>query len=121
MQEGKHCPALGRSPSTICGKSVIIFSGRSMAIFNGSYVSIFGGRSVVIFGGRSVVIFGGRSVAVFGVSLWTDLVIKSMTIFSLLCLEGRSPFAYQSNIEYAREGSIGVIKKLGVTSLYRLG
>lgn len=113
MQEGKHCPALGRSPSTICGKSVIIFSGRSTAIFNCSYVSIFGGRSVVI--------FGGRSVTVFGVSLWTDLVIKSMTIFSLLCLEGRSPSAYQSNIEYAREGSIGVIEKLSVTSLYRLG
>lgn len=52
-----------------------------------------------------MVIFGGRSVAVFGVSLWTDLVIKSMTISSLLCLEGRSPSAYQSNIEYAREGS----------------
>lgn len=45
------------------------------------YVSIFGGRSVVIFGDRSVVIFGGRSVTVFGVSLWTDLVIKSVTIF----------------------------------------
>lgn len=40
-----------------------------------------------------MVIFGSRSVAVFGISLWTDLVIKSMTIFSLLCLEGRSPSA----------------------------
>lgn len=60
---------------------------------------------MVIFGGRSVVIFGSRFVAVFGVSLRTDLLIKSMTISSLLCLEGRSPSAYQSNIEYAREGS----------------
>lgn len=54
-----------------------------------------------------MVIFGGRSVAVFGVSLWTDLVIKSMTISSLLCLESRSPSAYQSIIEYAREGNHG--------------
>lgn len=97
MQEGRLSRAGMLTKHYICGKSVIIFSGRSMAIFNGSYVSIFGGRTVVI--------FGGRSVAVFGVSLWTDLVIKSMTISSLLCLEGRSPSAYQSNIEYAREGS----------------
>lgn len=65
----------------MCGRSVIIFSGRSVAVVGDGSVDIFGGRSVAIFGNQVHVYFGGQ--------------ILSISV-------------YQTNVERAKEGRIGV-------------